>query len=41
MSGCGLNSNIYTHHLQLENGKETNRGNLMYKDGHADTHKIL
>ena len=39
MLACGLNLNMYTHHLQLENGKEMNRGHLMYIDGHAYTHE--
>jgi len=41
MSVYGLNSNIYTHRLQLERGKEMNRGHLMYIDVRAYTHKIL
>jgi hypothetical protein len=41
MSTYGLNSNMYTHHLQLESEKEINRGHLMYIDGHAYTHKNI
>ena len=41
MSAYGLNSNIYTHHLQLESGKEMNRGHLLYIDGRAYTHKNI
>ena len=40
MSIYGLNSNVYTHNLQLESRKEINRGQLMYIDGCAYT-KIL
>lgn len=39
MSAYGLNSNMYTHHLQLESGKEMNRGHLMYIDRRAYTQK--
>ena len=41
MSSYGLNSNMYTHHLQLESGKEINRGHLMYIDGRAYTQKYF
>ena len=41
MSAYGLNSNMYTHRLQLESGKEMNRGQLMYIDGRAYTHKNI
>ena len=41
MSTYGLNSNMYTHHLQLESGKEINRGHIMYINGHAYTHKNI
>ena len=32
---------MYTHCLQLESGKEMNRGHIMYLDGHAYTHKNI
>ena len=38
MSAYGLNLNMYTHRVQLESGKEMNRGHLMYIDGRAYTH---
>ena len=41
MPTCGLNLNMYTHHLQLERGKEMNRGHLMYIDGRVYTHKNI
>ena len=41
MSTYGLNSNMYTHHLQLESGKEINRGHLVYIDGRAYTHRNI
>ena len=41
MSAYGLNLNMYTHCLQLESGKEMNRGHLLYIDGHAYTHKNI
>ena len=39
MLAYGLNLNMYTHRLQLENGKEMNRDYLMYIDGHGYTQK--
>jgi len=39
MSTYGLNLNMYTHCLQLESGKEMNRGHIMYIDGCAYTQK--
>jgi hypothetical protein len=41
MSTNGLNLNMYTHSLQLESGKEINRGHLMYIDRCAYTHKNI
>ena len=41
MSAYGINLNIYTHCLQLESGKEMNRGHLLYIDGRAYTHKNI
>jgi hypothetical protein len=41
MSAYGINSNMYTHCLQLESGKEINRDHLMYIDGRAYTHKNI
>jgi hypothetical protein len=41
MLAYGLNSNMYSHHVQLESGKEINRGHIMYIDGHAYTHKNI
>jgi hypothetical protein len=41
MLAYGLNLNMYTHRLQLESGKEMNRGHLMYIDGCAYTHKNI
>jgi hypothetical protein len=41
MSTYGLNSNMYTLCLQLESGKEINRGHILYIDGHAYTHKNI
>ena len=41
MSVYGLNSNMYTHRLKLESGKGMNRGNLLYIDGRAYTHKNI
>ena len=39
MSAYGLNSNMYTHYKQMERGDKVNKGNLLYIDGHAYTHK--
>ena len=41
MLAYGLNSNMYTHRLQLESGKKINRGHLMYINGHAQTNKNI
>ena len=41
MSAYGLNSNMYTHRLQLESGKEMNKCHLLYIDGCAYTHKNI
>jgi sugar-specific transcriptional regulator TrmB len=41
MSAYGINLNIYTHCLQLESGKEMNRGHILYIDGRAYTHKNI
>ena len=32
---------MYTHHLQLESGKEMNRGHLLYINGCAYTYKNI
>ena len=41
MSAYGLNSNMYTHRLQFESGKEMNGGHLLYIDGRVYTHKNI
>ena len=41
MYAYGLNSNMYTHRLQMERGDKVNRGNLLYIDGRAYTHKNI
>jgi hypothetical protein len=41
MFAYGLNLNMYTLHLQLESGKEINRGHLMYIYGCEYTHKNI
>ena len=41
MSAYGINSNMYTHCLQMERGDKVNRGNLLYIDGRAYTHKNI
>ena len=42
MSAYGKNSNMYTHCLQLENGKELNRGQVLCIYMEMQTHtKIL
>ena len=41
MSAYGLNSNMYTHRLQMERGEKVNKGNLLYIDGRAYTHKNI
>lgn len=41
MSAYGINSNMYTHRLQLESGKEMSIGNLLHIDGRAYTHNNI